>query len=571
MTITLTVTKRIATISATERVVAGNTYPVTLALDSEWTGSLYARIRFGSQYYDIPFASSDTSVNVQFPVGYPEVGIGIFSEALEICTNEVRVRLLRSILEQGVSVVDFDSDLYDQWAGEVSELLCDSDFDAESDRPVKNSVITAWKDTVPLDSALVHKTGAETIAGNKEFTGLVTCKTTAPTINLRSTNAVDSEGIKVNLVFYGGTNTVRGQVYQQRDASSEYMAIRQQKIAGSGYFDLRLRCNTSDVGWAECPSYTADNSADAKIVTRAMLASTPTVVHTTGTETIAGAKTFINNPTVKRDGDFPEVYLDTTYAHDSNSWKGRIVARDLKDGVQSVMGRVAFHGSDSYNYIELQTMKPDRSASFSTMFRSYPDHFSINATPYYPVDSGGNPQPLNVDTVVLSGNIAVDPRIVHTTGNETVAGTKQGDWRGNQFEFPQAQTLEKWLRFCAIPMPSYGTKLLEIFSLSTGGNNGACYGLALIGGAYGYDRNVSVINVSGKSFTCKVAVIINKTNRTQELWIYGTQNLSYVNRLLFSFKYGGSVSDVVYYNTEHDALPESGDEYGSPTYIVGSA
>ena len=101
MTITLTVAGRIATVDATTHVVAGNTYPVTLALDSEWTGNLYLRVRFGGLYYDIPFASSATSVDVQMPVGYPEVGIGVYSEALEICTSEARVRLLRSILEAG--------------------------------------------------------------------------------------------------------------------------------------------------------------------------------------------------------------------------------------------------------------------------------------------------------------------------------------------------------------------------------------------------------------------------------------------------------------------------------------
>ena len=113
MTITLTVSGRIASVDATAHVVAGNTYPVALSLDSEWTGSLYLRVRFGSLYYDIPFASSDTSVDVQMPVGYPEVGVGVFSEALGICSCEARIRLLRSILEAGEQVVEFDSDLYD--------------------------------------------------------------------------------------------------------------------------------------------------------------------------------------------------------------------------------------------------------------------------------------------------------------------------------------------------------------------------------------------------------------------------------------------------------------------------
>lgn len=107
MTTTLTVADRIATISTDEKIVAGNTYPVTLSLDSEWTGTYYVRVRFGSLYYDIP--ASGSSVNVQIPVGYPEVGLGIYSENIGICTNEVRVKVLRSILEQGVSVVWFRS------------------------------------------------------------------------------------------------------------------------------------------------------------------------------------------------------------------------------------------------------------------------------------------------------------------------------------------------------------------------------------------------------------------------------------------------------------------------------
>lgn len=341
MTITIAVAGRIATATATTQVVAGNTYPVTLALDSEWTGSLYLRVRFGGLYYDIPFASSATSVDVQMPVGYPEVGIGVFSEALEICTNEARVRLLRSILEAGEQVVEFDGDLYDQWAGEVTTLLTDDAFDAESTRPVQNAVLTAWKGqveggamtiggakaftspvTVPaptasghavnvsalearladgsvtkvgtadvgsdarpvklvggvptavgadlaLDSAVVHTSGIETIAGAKTFTSLLTAgnvqvkDASTPTVTmLKGSDEVAnlaSDGTQAGLT-----------------ASSQFFGLRGLGMAPFG----------------QAPSYTADNSADGKIVTRAMLASTPTVVHTTGNETVAGTKTF---------------------------------------------------------------------------------------------------------------------------------------------------------------------------------------------------------------------------------------------------------------------------------------
>ena len=343
MTITLTVAGRIATVDATTHVVAGNTYPVTLALDSEWTGSLYLRVRFGGLYYDIPFARTDTTVDVQFPVGYPEVGIGVFSEALEICTNEARVRLLRSILEAGEQVVEFDSDLYDQWAGEVTTLLTDDAFDAESTRPVQNAVLTAWKGqveggamtiggakaftspvTVPaptasghavnvsalearladgsvtkvgtadvgsdarpvklvggvptavgadlaLDSAVVHTTGTETIAGAKTFTSLLT-----------ASNMQVKDASTPTVTMLKGSTEV---------ASIASDGTQAGLTASSQFFGLR---GLGTAPFGQAPSYTADNSADGKIVTRSMLATTPTVVHTTGNETVAGTKTFTN-------------------------------------------------------------------------------------------------------------------------------------------------------------------------------------------------------------------------------------------------------------------------------------
>ena len=300
MTITLTVAGRIATVDATTHVVAGNTYPVTLALDSEWTGNLYLRVRFGSLYYDIPFASSAASVDVQMPVGYPEVGIGVYSEALEICTSEARVRLLRSILEAGEQVVEFDSDLYDQWAGEVTTLLTDNAFDAESTRPVQNAVLTAWKDTVPIDSALVHKTGTETVAGNKTFTSSARFEMGTPALYLKSNTQSTGTGRRATLSVsdvYGGSDTMFG---EDRWGSS----------------------------------------------------------------------------------------------------------------------------SGGYNYRSLVLNNLDRSLEQYLQIRAYSDHISGYMATYYPTDGGGNPQPLAADALVTSGNIAVDPRIVHTSGVETIAGAK---------------------------------------------------------------------------------------------------------------------------------------------------
>ena len=372
MTITLTVAGRIATVDATTHVVAGNTYPVTLSLDSEWTGSLYLRVRFGSLYYDIPFASSAASVDVQMPVGYPEVGIGVYSEALEICTCEARVRLLRSILEAGEQVVEFDSDLYEQWAGEVTALLTDDAFDAESTRPVQNAVITAWKNQV--------EGGAMTIGGAKAFTSPVSVAN--PTA---SGHAVNVSAMEARLA--DGSVTKVG----TSDVGSDAKPI---KLVGG------------------VPTAVASD-----------LAVDSGVVHKTGNETVAGNKIFTASLSINGDA---RQHITSAREYDVNFQRSQTDWVDKKDGEDSVIASDKVLGvySNGYNERQIIIANPERTSSKTFGFRAYSNYQLAMVTPYYPVDGSGNPQALTANALVASGNIAVDPRIVHTTGNETIAGNK---------------------------------------------------------------------------------------------------------------------------------------------------
>ena len=406
MTITLTVSGRIATVDATTHVVAGNTYPVALSLDSEWTGSLYLRVRFGSLYYDIPFASSAASVDVQMPVGYPEVGIGVFSEALEICTSEARVRLLRSILEAGEQVVEFDSDLYDQWAGEVTALLTDDAFDAESTRPVQNAVLTAWKNTVPLDANLVHKTGNETIAGIKTFSSgiksagggynrIFAGSTVAyGTGNAKSYFVMSAPGPNSDDINYGsvglyqsytgtgarnsivfqcksldGATTVKAELHNRSDGTTRMLVPSHLPVDGNG--------NHLSPESQEC-------------INSDMLAVDPRIVHTTGTETIAGAKTFTSlltasNVTVK-DASTPTI----TMLKGSDE-----VANLASDGTQAGL-------TASSQFFGLRGLG---TAPFGQ-------------APSYTADNSADGK------IVTRSMLAQSPTVVHTTGNETIAGNK---------------------------------------------------------------------------------------------------------------------------------------------------
>ena len=330
---------RLAYFASSDRIVAGNTYAVTLDLDGEWTGSLYMRVRFGSFYYDIPFASSASSVSVQMPVGYAAVGIGIFSEALEICTSEARVDLERSILEAGENVVEFDSDLYDQWENEVTELLTDSEFDAESTKPVQNATITAWKATVALDSAVVHKAGAEDVTGAKTFTADLTVHENVPLINIRTSRGDQSRNERYGALRYlilpEGTTSPTEQayldVYSYQDNARVVERMRVYNHGRSVHADLGVVAKDLDastnpgVAYVSGTSYYPESGVPSEnvVVTEGMLAADPQVVHTTGNEEVAGEKTFTG--TVRFNGlvyadRLRQGYASTTLSTTNSQW-----------------------------------------------------------------------------------------------------------------------------------------------------------------------------------------------------------------------------------------------------------
>lgn len=374
MTNQITIEGRLASFEADGPLVAGNTYPVAVSYDSEWSGSAYLRVRFGSLYYDIPMTIADgaSTADVQMPVGYPEVGLGVYSEALEICTNEARVRLLRSILEAGAEVVDFDGDLYDQWAGEVTALVTDDAFDAESTRPVQNAVLTAWKGQV--------EGGPMTIGGAKAFTSPV--------------------GV--------GTPTAPGHAVD--------MATLSGKLADGSV----TKVGTSDVGTDAKPVKIV---AGVPTAVGADLAADSAVVHKEGAETIPGAKTLTSNPKVL--ASTPGVSLQTDTQATDAGIRARLAVSDAYSGAGTALGEDSWGvNSGGYTLRRFTMRTPDRSASMSPELRVYSDHMIAWVTPYYPVDGGGNPQALTANALVASGNIAVDPRLMHTTGTETAAGNK---------------------------------------------------------------------------------------------------------------------------------------------------
>ena len=167
MSIPIKVTDRILEIDLlrVDPLVCANQYTFAVTFDAEWESitQRYARIRFGGQYYEIPFTGTTFTANT--PAGVPMIEIGIYGGT--VATSVKRVPLLGSVLDSQGQMVEFDSELYDQWNAAVTALLTDDALDSSSAHPVANSVIT------PLLNDAVYKSGnvAQTITNDVAITG----------------------------------------------------------------------------------------------------------------------------------------------------------------------------------------------------------------------------------------------------------------------------------------------------------------------------------------------------------------------------------------------------------------
>ena len=304
----------------------------------------------------------------------------------------------------------------------MSELLCDDAFDSTSDRPVKNSVITAWKDTVPLDSALVHKTGNETIDGQKTLAKPLTIISGGTAMAINNPSSYETAGSR-DVITFSGAGTEEARIFRYAISGRNGIYIRQTVPGGSGNGQIGVVALSNGNSYVEVPTYTADNNANLIAVNRAMLAQTPTIVHTTGNETIAGEKTFTGILTLS--SSEPNEICRTSKTYAQNGIKHKIQVLSPSDGVDTVIGQWMTQTINGRNETVLSVGRVDGTSTDWLGVRSYSDHMRVEVTrTYYPVDGSGNPQALTANALMTSGNVAVDPRIVHTIGNETVAGVK---------------------------------------------------------------------------------------------------------------------------------------------------
>lgn len=296
-----------------------------------------------------------------------------------------------------------------------------------SSRNGSNDIVT--RDWIPNDVRIVHTTGNETVSGTKTLTDALAMlnsnfylKKTAVTRNVAPSeqktfaplNVQDSaDNMMMRLyMWYDTDKYVDGALLVYKGTSTD-----------NTYAGLHVGFDADGLPFAFCPSTRSDRSKGEDIVTRDWIPNDTRIVHTTGTENIAGRKNFTGG--VADVEEYPQFI-----------WKSTAIARG--DTLSSEYNNWPFYCIDKNNYkvggihfrkytsgsnkFELICYNPNAAESAED-YASLAVAYSYDGIPYAMAPSTRSDRSEGGD-IVTRNWIPNDTRIVHTTGAETVDGIK---------------------------------------------------------------------------------------------------------------------------------------------------
>lgn len=175
------------------------------------------------------------------------------------------------------------------------------DYSSAYSTNVNFGYIQGWS-AFANDTNVVHKTGTETIAGDKTFAGSVT--STNPingALATRIPTFTDFADVAKNMVKYSGTWVIGAQSIANSPLQNYYTAIVTPGFSGGadGYIELVTLSNNSTKKYIATVGY-------GTLSAWKLFAFDDDVVHKTGTETVTGDKTFtgqVNASALKVSGD----------------------------------------------------------------------------------------------------------------------------------------------------------------------------------------------------------------------------------------------------------------------------
>lgn len=262
---------------------------------------------------------------------------------------------------------------------------------------------------------------AQTISGEKTFSTIPTVKRDNAGLALYTTKFAITDTVSVNynphiIQFMDKNGAYCGGLVNRYYATSNDHRVNLEAY-GKDNALRQLNLYAGDgFAYATAPNRTYNSSNTSDIVTIGSLQSSTDVVHRSGNETIAGQKTFTNATIHTAD-------IQTTSYMSFNMSQGGyrdIVGQDTTNGVRATFIR---QNADAVaNSIVLQAFKPGDSTYRSSqimMLSTTSDGTSYVTAPYRSVYNSAN-----TSEVVTIGSLQSSTDVVHTSGNETIAGNK---------------------------------------------------------------------------------------------------------------------------------------------------
>ena len=267
--INLTIKDKIVTATASVPIVCGNTYHFVVNFDDEWENvtNKVGRIRFGAEYYDIPFQGTDFSATMPFDV--PLIEVGVYSDSV-ITTSGAKLRMVQAILSGNGTYVEFSDELYEQYKTEMSDMLVDQSLDPTSNHAVSNKVVADnyIKKTGDAVPQVVTGTGGIQVQGDLSVGGDLTVSETGS-------------------VHFDGSDMEVGGMAIEKDSTATVLSNE----AGGIRFKGSVTVPTTATG------VKTQDAVNGQRLQADLDAYAP-MVRTSGNQTISGVKTFKSSPTV---------------------------------------------------------------------------------------------------------------------------------------------------------------------------------------------------------------------------------------------------------------------------------
>lgn len=363
----------------------------------------------------------------------------------------------------------------------------------------------------PTDFMIGHSVkdfGDQRIEGAKTFAGDLASTGNPAGLKLQSDKGSYDSGQATVVQHYlatpdGYSLTAYDDVYLQGSR-----VLRRMKLTGRDgtTHTLALSAGDDGAGYAIAPSYTPQNeggqyvapSDGTTVITQGMLAVSPTVVHATGDETIAGSKTFtggIYGRGAQFDGQFyvsRDINISDTHPKSATSAviskiMRRVPTAEGSSSYEAVSQNYVVLGADG---IEECTVVSGRNGT-ATMTLVAADDGSAYATApsFFQSDGhGGIIAPTEGDTIITQSMLAVSPSVVHMAGDEEIAGAKtftgtlveSGAISSKSVVTPSVQTTGGWYKAYEISVTTNVTHTLVLWSSPTSPVVGESYPMGIL-------------------------------------------------------------------------------------------